>query len=203
MIPTAFRSYLLLFLFSLFLSLGLGLRPCGAGEIRHSIDTMNFRSVEEDDPLLGPRVKQSNAFYSIRPPAEWVQKTSGLDNPHYRHSLFFADPENGDSLSIGLIEGGPQDLTIESLSRFRGDYLGTFRKSKLGKIVGSDLYRFGHFLCLQALFQKNHQLTLQLLVFNQPGTFLQAAFQIDDKRYHSLAREVEACIASLKWPELQ
>jgi hypothetical protein len=94
-------------------------------------------------------------------------------------------------------------MTIESLSRFRGDYLGTFRKTGLGKILGSDLFRYDHYICIQGLFLRDQKLTLQLLVFSQPGSFLQLAFQTQAKRYHSLARVIEACIASLEWPDLR
>lgn len=190
-------------LFLLGLLMVIGIHPCAAKEIRHTIEALSFRPVQEDDPLLGQRFKQKEALYSIRPPAGWVQKPSHLDNPKYQYPLQFADPDNGDSLSIGLIEGGPPDLTIESLSRFRGDYLGTFRKAGLGKILGSDLFRFDHYTCVQGIFLRDQQITLQLLVFYQSGSFLQLAFQTKMKRYHSLARAIEACIASLEWPDLR
>lgn len=201
--PTASRAFLFLTLFVLALFAILSCRPCEAGAIRDSIDTMSFRSVPEDDPLLGPRFKQTTAFYSIRPLAGWVPKPSQHDNPHYQYPVCFVDPETGDSLSIGLIDGGLTDLSIESLSRFRGDYLGKFRKSNLGRIIGSDLYRFDRFTCVQGLFQRNQLLTLQLLIFYQPGSFLQVAFQVNERRYHSLARAIEASIASLEWPDPQ
>jgi hypothetical protein len=199
--PSRLRPFLSLSLPVLLLVLGAV--PGRADGIRRTIDAMSFRAVPEDDPLLGQRFKQKEALYSIRPPAGWVQKPSRMDNPRYKYPVQFTNPENGDSLSIGLIEGGPQDLTIESLSRFRGDYLGAFRKTGLGKILGSDLYRFGRYTCVQGIFLRNQQLTLQLLVFSQPGSFLQLAFQTKISRYHSLARMIEACIASLEWPYLR
>ena len=184
------------------LLLVLGIIPGRADEIRRTIDTMSFHAVQEDDPLLGQRFKQKEALYSIRPPAGWVQKPSQMDNSRYKYPVQFTNHANGDSLSIGMIEGGPRNLTIESLSRFRGDYLGTFRKTGFGMILGSDLYRFGQYTCVQAILLRNQQLTLQILVFSQPGSFLQLAFQTKKIRYHSLARAIEACIASLEWPDL-
>ena len=164
---------------------------------------MHFRAVDQDDPLLAKEFSEKQAFYALRPPAGW-QKTmlSGAEKP-LQYGVKFKDPHTGDFMTLGLIEGGPKDLTIESLSLFRGDYLATVRKRGLGKVVGSDLFRFKHYTCLQVMAQKGKTLVLQLLVFDQPGNFLQLAFSVDQGRYHALARTLEACIASLEWPDFK
>ncbi len=176
--------------------------PCFAGDIRRTIDFMNVRGVTADDPMLGKKFSQKEAFYSIRPPAGWKQRPAGKGAKALQYAARFEDPKTGDFLTIGLLEGGPRDLTIESLSRFRGDYLGTIRKSGLGRIIGSDLFRFNQYHCLQVLAQNKDTIVLQLLVFDQPGSFLQLAFSVSPNRYHLLARALEGSIASLEWPSL-
>lgn len=163
---------------------------------------MDFRGVAADDPMLGAKFTEKKALYAIRPPAGWKQRPITKTEKALQSPVRFEDPKTGDFMTLGLIQGGPKHLTIEDLSLFRGDYLGTVRKKGLGHIVGSDLFRFNHFYCLQVIAQKNNAVVLQLLVFDEPGSFLQLAFSVDQSRYHGLARSLEACIASLEWPTL-
>ena len=176
--------------------------PIRAQEIRRSIEPMNFRPVSAEDPLLDKPFKNEQAFYSIRPPAGWAPQRPGPLEKSLRYAVHFENPQNGDFLSIGLLEGGPQSLTLAGLSRFRGDYLGSIRKSGMGRIIGSDLFQFGHHLCLQVLVQNKDHLVLQLLVFDQPGSFAQLVFSMGKNRYRPLARALEASIASFEWPAI-
>ena len=176
--------------------------PSHAGTLRRVIEPIHFRAVAEDDPLLADRYKNTEAFYSIRPPAGWKLNPLGPSEKSLPYASHFQNPKTGDFLSLGLLQGGPSDLTIEALSRFRGDYLLSIRKSGLGRIIGSELYQFDHFDCVQIMLENKGILTLQLLVFNQPGSFLMLSFSMGAGRYHSLAREVESSIASLEWPSL-
>lgn len=172
------------------------------GGLRRSIDTMEFHGVADDDPLLGKKYSRKEAFYSIRPPAGWKAKPLSSPEKSLQYPVRFQDTQSADFMTLGLIQGGPKDLSIESLSRFRGDYVGSIRKKDIGTIVGTDLFRFSHYVCLQVIAQKNKTVVLQLLVFNEPGSFLQLAFSMDQNHYHRLARTLEACIASLEWPTL-
>ncbi len=83
-------------------------------------------------------------------------------------------------MTLGIIQGGPKELTLTGLSRFRGDYLGGVRRAGLGQIVGSDLFRFKHFHCFQVIARKNKTVLLQLLIFDQPGSFLQLAYSVGE-----------------------
>lgn len=173
-----------------------------AQTVHRTIEVMNFRGVSEDDPLLGKPFKQKEAFYAFRPPAGWKEQPLTKGEKPLEYAIRYKDPKNSDFMTVGLLEGGPKDLTIESLSLFRGDYLGKVRKMAIGRIVGSDLFRFNHYYCLQVIAQKNDTVVLQLLVFDKPGSFIQMAFSVAQSRYHGLARTLEACIASLDWPAL-
>lgn len=194
-------------------SLGLVLFLLGLGsfstplhaqsKVLRTIDKMDFRGVAEDDPLLGQRFVQKKAFYSIRPPAGWKEARMNGAEKALQYAVLFRNSKNSDFMSLGLIQGGPQELTIGGLSRFRGDYLGTVRKKGLGQIVGSDLFHFSHYDCLQVIARQNKTVVLQLLIFDQPGSFLQLAYAVDQSRYHQLARALEASIASLEWPTFQ
>ncbi len=193
---------MLKFFFLLF-SLTLGLFPYQAlaqSKVLRTIDTMDIRGVEEEDPLLGKRLAQKEAFYSIRPPAGWKALPIGDTEKPLQYAVRFKDPKTTDFMALGLIQGGPQDLSIEGLSKFRGDFLGTVRKKGLGQIVGSDLFHFSHYTCLQVVAKNKKNVVLQLLIFDQPGSFLQLAYSVDQSRYHPLARAIEASIASLEWP---
>jgi hypothetical protein len=161
---------------------------------------MEFRQEGPGEKLLGSAYMQKEAFYAIKPPITWKKKDYKGDEKTLQYPLSFRDPKSKDSLTIGLIQGGPPTLTLESLSRFRGDYLGALRKRGLGKIIGSDLYQFKHFLCIQLLAERGNDIVLQLLVFNDPGSFLQLAYSLDKNHYHEKARVLEASIASLEWP---
>lgn len=161
---------------------------------------MEFRPEGPGEKLLGESFAQKEAFYAIKPPAAWKKKNYKGKDHTLRYAVYFQDPKTKDSLTAGLIQGGPETLSLESLSRFRGDYLGTLRKKGLGRIVGSDLYQFKHFLCVQLLAERGNAIVLQLLVFDQPGSFLQLAYSLDKDRYHEKARTIEASIASLEWP---
>jgi len=174
-----------------------------AQSVKRTIDEMNFRQVAIDDPLLGPAFKQKEAFYSIRPPAGWkfVSKLGPLEKK-LQYPVRFENPKTGDFLSVGLLQGGPKTLSIESLSRFRGDYLGSVKKAGIGKVVGSDLFGFGHHECLQVLLQQKEKVVLQLLVFDEPGSFAQLVFSAGQGHYHEIARTIEASIASFEWPSL-
>ena len=164
---------------------------------------MHFRAADPDDPLLAKPFSEKKAFYAIRPPAGWKKAALSAGEKPLQYGVKFKDLKTPDFMTLGLLEGGPKDLSIESMSLFRGDYLGTVRKSGLGKVVGSDLFRFKHYTCLQVMARKGNNLALQLLIFDQPGQFLQLAFSVDQSRYHGLARALEACIASLEWPDFK
>ena len=188
---------------ALLFSLAMGLfAPCGADQVLRTIDTMGFRGVAEDDPLLGQKFLQKEAFYSIRPPAEWKLSPQVIFGKPLLYASQFENPKTGDFLSIGMLKGGPPIISIETLSRFRGDFLSTLRKQGLGQIVGSDLFHFSHYTCLQIMAKDRGRLVLQLLIFDQPGTFIQLVFSMGKNRYHGLARAVEASIASFEWPNL-
>ncbi len=161
---------------------------------------MDFRPETSGEGLLGPSVPQTEAFYALRPPAGWRKKTYKGADRSLQFPLSFQDPKNADSLTIGLIQGGPAVLTLESLSRFRGDYLGAVRKKGMGRIIGTDMFRFRNYVCLQLLAERGRDVVLQLLVFDQPGSFLQVAYSLDKDHYHEKARTLEASIASLEWP---
>lgn len=183
--------------------MGLLCQTLAQSKVLRTIDNMDIRGVAEDDPMLGKRFFQKEAFYSVRPPAGWkAQSTSDAEKP-LQYAVKFKDPKTTDFMSLGLIQGGPQDLSIESLSKFRGDFLGAVRKKGLGQIVGSDLFHFGHYICLQVIAKHGKNVVLQLLIFDQPGSFLQLAYSVDQNRYHPLARAMEASIASLEWPNFK
>lgn len=179
----------------------LGFAPLYAqSKVLRSIDEMNFRGVEEDDPLLAKRFSQKQAFYSIRPPSGWGAEALNDSEKPLQYAVRFKAPKGTDFMTLGLIQGGPQDLSIQGLSRFRGDFLGTVRKKGLGEIVGSDLFHFSHYNCLQVIAKNKKTVVLQLFIFDQPGSFLQLAYSVDQSHYHKLARAMEASIASLEWP---
>jgi len=178
-------------------------RVLAQSKVLRTIDTMDIRGVEEDDPLLAKRFSQKEAFYSVRPPANWKAQAVGDTEKPLQYAVKFKDPKTTDFMSLGLIQGGPQDLSIGGLSKFRGDFLGTVRKKGLGQIVGSDLFHFGHYTCLQVIAKHNKNVVLQLLIFDEPGSFLQLAFSVDQSRYHPLARAMEASIASVEWPNFE
>jgi hypothetical protein len=199
-----FSNHLCQYLFLFLLVLGsLPKNVPAQSKVLRTIDNMDFREVDEKDPLLGKRFSQKQAFYSIRPPAGWQAKPLNDAEKPLQYAVRFQNPQNSDFMTLGLIQGGPQEITIESLSRFRGDFLGTIRKKGLGQIVGSDLFQFNHFDCLQVIARQKNTVVLQLLIFDQPGSFLQLAYSVDQSRYHRLARSLEASIASLEWPTLQ
>ncbi len=175
---------------------------CGADQVLRTIDTMGFRGVAEDDPLLGQKFIHKEAFYSIRPPGEWKLNPKAHLGKPLLYGTRFENPKTGDFLTVGLIQGGPSVISIETLSRFRGDFLSTLRKQGLGQIVGSDLFHFSHYTCLQIMVKDKGRLVLQLLIFDQPGTFIQLVFSIGKNRYHSLSRAVETSITSFEWPNL-
>ena len=172
------------------------------GKVLRTIDNMNFRPVEESDPLLAGKFNEAKAFYSIRPPAGWKKTSLTAGEKALQFGVRFQDPKNSDCMTLGMLEGGPKEFTIEALSRFRGDYLRTVREKGLGRIVGSDLFHFKHFYCIQVIARNKSTVVLQLLIFDQPGAFLQLAYSVDPGRYHALARAMEASIASLEWPVL-
>jgi hypothetical protein len=161
---------------------------------------MDFRPEAPGEGLLGQRFSDQEAFYALKPPATWKKKSYSGGDKGLQFPVSFQDPKNKDALTIGLIQGGPAQLNLESLSRFRGDYLGTIRKKGYGRIIGSDLFQFKHYLCLQLLAERGRDVVLQLLIFDQPGSFLQLAYSLDKGHYHEKARTLEASIASLEWP---
>ncbi|HJT24921.1 MAG TPA: hypothetical protein VJ873_10105 [bacterium] len=197
------KQLFLLFVAAFIVFSGMPTHAMAQSRVLRTIDNMDFRGVAEDDPLLGKRFSQKQAFYSIRPPADWQGNAIGDGEKPLQYAVRFKDPKTSDFMSLGLIQGGPQDLTIEGLSRFRGDFLGTVRKKGLGQIVGSDLFHFSHYNCLQVIAKRNKTVVLQLLIFDQPGSFLQLAYSMDQSRYHHLARAMEASIASLEWPNFE
>ena len=194
------------FSFTFFILFFLGALPglaMGQSDgVSRGIDTMGFRAEEPGEAILGGKYIQKEAFYAIRPPALWKKSTLSQAEKNLSYAVRFKDSHNGDYMTLGIIQGGPKDLTLAGLSRFRGDYLGGVRRAGLGQIVGSDLFRFKHFHCFQVIAKKNRTVLLQLLIFDQPGSFLQLAYSVGEDRYHDLARTMEASIASLEWPVL-
>lgn len=176
-------------------------RPLEAqSTVKRGLESMDFRPETEGEGLLGPKVSQKDAFYALRPPIGWKKKSYKGADKSLQFPFTFQDPKSADTLTIGLLQGGPDVLTLESLSRFRGDYLGAVRKKGVGKIIGTDMFRFRNYVCLQLLAERGRNVVLQLLVFDQPGSFLQLAYSLDKDHYHSQARALEASIASLEWP---
>jgi hypothetical protein len=194
-------SFILFVLFSLGCLPGLAMGQ-SAG-VSRGIDTMGFRAEEPGEAILGRRYIQKEAFYAICPPALWNKSTLSKAEKNLSYAVRFKDPHSGDYLTLGIIQGGPKELTLAGLRRFRGDYLGGVRRAGLGQIVGSDLFRFKHLHCFQVIARKNKTVLLQLLIFDQPGSFLQLAYSVGEDHYHDLARTMEASIASLEWPCLK
>jgi hypothetical protein len=198
------KKYFSFALFILFFLCGLpGLVMGQSTGVSRDIDTMGFRVEEPGEAILGRQYIQKEAFYAFRPPALWNKVPLSKAEKNLSYAVRFKDPHSGDYLTLGIIQGGPKELTLAGLSRFRGDYLGGVRRAGLGQIVGSDLFRFKHFHCFQVIARKNKTVLLQLLIFDQPGSFLQLAYSVGEDHYHDLARTMEASIASLEWPCLK
>jgi len=165
------------------------------------LSEMNFRPAEPGDGLLGRRVRHPDGKYSIQPPAGWTRTaTRTAASLPVRARLAFRNAATGDFLDLGTVKGGPAALTPATLTALKDTLAKGYRAAGQNALLGTDVFRFGPFAAVQTLVTRQDTVLLQLLVFRKPGEFLEVVYGIQRTRYRTLARTVEASIASLQWP---
>lgn len=168
------------------------------------IAPMDLRSVSDTDPVLAPRYLDADGFYSIRPLRGFKRDASALrggEKDPLRYRTRFKNPATGDMMEAGVVQGGPSVLDKVSLSKLRGDFVAGFRGKKGVQVVGSDLFLYDRYTCVQLMAKGAGKILLVVLVFDQPGEFLEVTYSIGEGRYRSLGRQVESSLASIEWPD--
>jgi hypothetical protein len=177
----------------------------GATVLGNEILTLNLRDVPESDKLLETRYLDREGFYSLRPLAGFKKDATmprgGKTDP-LRFRVRFKQPSTGDVVEAGVGVSEVKSLDKVSLSRLRGDLMAGLRQKKGFQVVGSELFIYDRYTCLQVVARGGGQVILLILMFEQPGEFLEITYSIGERRYPLLSRQVEASIATVEWPDM-
>jgi predicted small lipoprotein YifL len=172
-----------------------------AQSLAAGLSEMVFRPATPAERILGTRWRHPEGGYSIQPPAGWTrtptQTSAALP---IRDRVTFRNSVTGDFLDIGIVKGGPAAITPGTMIGLKDTLTKGLRAANQGALLGTDVFRFGQFAAVQTLVNRDHTVLLHLLVFRKPGEFLQVIYGLHETRYRTLARTVEASLASLQWP---
>lgn len=101
-------------------------------------------------------------------------------------------------MQIGVTDQGPREITADALRPLQ-DFCRQAAEHRGATVVATDLFRFQEYCAVQLLARQGGFVDLQLLLFRKPGHTLFLSFEAPEAQYHSLARSIEASIASIDW----